>query len=551
MLTLPFRWSLILGLFMTTSAFTAEVADETGFVSLFDGKTLEGWEGNLKMFHVEEGSIVAGTFDAVIPNNEFLCTRKQYADFELRLQARLRGEGKNAGVQFRTKRIPDHYEVSGYQFDIGMMQDTSIWGWLYDESRRKTFLSGQDSATPAKVNTNSWNDLVIRCVGPQITMWMNGQKTVDYTEADPAIDRHGIIGLQIHSGAPAEARYRNIRIKQLGTDDSIRAAAALPVNPEKLAAVNQTADDLMLIYAGDIMLADLPGKAIARGIDPFQEFAEVLKNADATIGNLECVVASHGVPEHKPWVFLANPAVLPVLKRHFGIVSLANNHTGDFGHEAFLEQLKLLDEHKLAYFGGGRNCAQARMPHLLNIKGLRIALLGYNEFKPRNFEAGPDWPGVAWSVDEHVVADIQAARSRHKADLVIPYMHWGWENEPANDRQKQLARIMIDAGADMVIGGHPHVTQEVEYYQGKLIVYSLGNYVFDGFAEGPERLGWLVRLRMNKQGLVAWDTVVAHMDAEGIPHLMRDTPAPSGSAGGDKIEDRCALVNSPLTSFKK
>ena len=110
---------------------------------------------------------------------------------------------------------------------------------------------------------------------------------------------------------------------------------------------------------------------------------------------------------------------------------------------------------------------------------------------------------------------------------------------------------MIDAGADMVIGGHPHVTQEVEYYQGKLIVYSLGNYVFDGFAEGPERLGWLVRLRMNKQGLVAWDTIVAHMDAEGIPHLMRDTPAPSGSAGGDKIEDRCALVNSPLTSFKK
>lgn len=187
----------------------------------------------------------------------------------------------------------------------------------------------------------------------------------------------------------------------------------------------------------------------------------------------------------------------------------------------------------------------------MTIKGQRLALLGYNEFKPRSFEAGPDWPGVAWSVDEQVVTDIRAARIRHQADLVIPYMHWGWENEPANDRQKKLARLMIDAGADMVIGGHPHVTQEVEYYQGKLIVYSLGNYVFDGFEEGPSRVGWLVRLRLNKQGLVAWDTVVAHMDADGIPHLEKETPSPSGAAGIEKIEDRRALVDSPLTSFRK
>jgi poly-gamma-glutamate synthesis protein (capsule biosynthesis protein) len=134
-----------------------------------------------------------------------------------------------------------------------------------------------------------------------------------------------------------------------------------------------------------------------------------------------------------------------------------------------------------------------------------------------------------------------------QADLVIPYLHWGWEYEPANDRQKQLARLMIDAGADLVVGGHPHVTQGAEYYQGKLIVYSLGNFVFDGFDEGPTRVGWLLRLRLNKRGLAAWDTVVTEMDAGGIPHVRRDTASPAGVAGSPQIEDRRALVDSPLS----
>ncbi len=317
------------------------------------------------------------------------------------------------------------------------------------------------------------------------------------------------------------------------------------------AAAGGPQSDLLLVFAGDIMLADGPGKEMAKGVDPFAEFAEIFKGADCNIGNLECVIATGGSPIKKPWVFRADPKVLPVLTRHINVVSLANNHTGDFGHSAFLEQLDLLEKHKLPYFGGGRNCAHARTPHILEIKGVRIALLGYNEFKPRIFEAGPNWPGTAWSVDEQVVADIQAARAISKADLVIPFLHWGSEYDPATDRQKQFARLMIDAGADIVVGGHPHVTQATEYYKGKLIVHSIGNFVFDGFEEGPGRIGWLLRLRLNKQGLVAWDTVVAHMDAQGIPHLMQETPSPSGTAANETVDDRRALVDSPLTSFRK
>lgn len=195
---------------------------EPGFVSLFDGETLDGWEGNLKMFRIEDGAIVAGTQKARIPNNEFLCTTKTYSDFELRLQAKLVGKGTNAGIQFRSKRIPNHHEVIGYQADIGVMKGNElIWGALYDESRRRKFLVvGDQDALKKAVKPNGWNNFIIRCEGPHIQISVNGYPAVDYLEKEPDIAGSGIIGLQIHSGEPAEASYRNIRIRELRTDSN-------------------------------------------------------------------------------------------------------------------------------------------------------------------------------------------------------------------------------------------------------------------------------------------------------------------------------------------
>ena len=179
-----------------------------GFVALFDGKSLEGWEGNEKMFRVEDGCIVGGTLKERIPHNEFLCTTKEFENFELRLKVKAIGKGVNAGIQFRTKRIPNHHEVSGYQADVG----EKWWGKLYDESRRRKVLAGKDGA---KVNAEDWNDYVIRAEGPHIELWLNGEKTVDYTEKDEGIDRSGIIAVQIHGGPPSEAWYKDIYIKTL------------------------------------------------------------------------------------------------------------------------------------------------------------------------------------------------------------------------------------------------------------------------------------------------------------------------------------------------
>lgn len=189
---------------------------EPGFAQIFDGKTLMGWEGKAGVFRVVDGAIVAGTLKERIPNNEFLCSTQEYGDFELRLQAKLVGAGENAGIQFRSSRIPNHHEVIGFQCDMGRMNGKPIWGWLYDESRRKKFLVESEPAPlSAVLKADGWNDLVIRCHGPRIEIFVNGLKTCDYTEKDDKIARRGVIGLQIHGGAPAEASYRHIRIKKL------------------------------------------------------------------------------------------------------------------------------------------------------------------------------------------------------------------------------------------------------------------------------------------------------------------------------------------------
>ncbi len=292
-----------------------------------------------------------------------------------------------------------------------------------------------------------------------------------------------------------------------------------------------------LVFAGDIVLDDAAGALIARGGDPFEAFAQVFKAADIRLGNLECVVATKGSAGDKNYTFRAHPRSLPVLQRHFDAVALANNHSGDFGREAFAEMLDLLKAQGLSQFGGGYNLKEAHTPLMIERKGLRIALLGYNEFMPRSFEADYNAPGTAWSEDERVVADIRAARNVHKADLVIPVMHWGWENElTANARQRQLARTMIDAGADVIIGGHPHVTQEIEHYRGKPIIYSVGNFVMKETDNANQRRGWVLRLELDKDGVARMDTVEAQISMDGIPTPATDAASPCWQRGQATVQ---------------
>jgi hypothetical protein len=186
-----------------------------GAKPLFDGKTLAGWEGDTKnTWRIEQGAIVGGSLEKSVPRNEFLCTTASFGDFELTVKFKLLGDPKvaNAGVQFRTKRIPNHHEVSGYQADVGQ----HYWGALYDESRRNKVLAQPSAEVLDKiVKHDDWNDYRIRCEGPRIRLWLNGTLTVDYVEKDDKIERTGIVGLQVHGGGKTQVFYKDILIEEL------------------------------------------------------------------------------------------------------------------------------------------------------------------------------------------------------------------------------------------------------------------------------------------------------------------------------------------------
>ena len=197
---------------LTMVAAEEKKSDATTAV-IFDGKTLEGWDGDTSVFRVEKESIIGGQLKDKIPHNFFLSSKEEYSDFELTLEFRLIGEGTNAGVQLRSKRIPDHHEMIGYQADLGQ----NYWGALYDESRRNKILAAPKKEELNKVlKRDDWNKYRILCEGRHIQLWINDFKTVDYTEADEAIEQKGFIALQIHGGPPGEAHYRNIRIQRIG-----------------------------------------------------------------------------------------------------------------------------------------------------------------------------------------------------------------------------------------------------------------------------------------------------------------------------------------------
>jgi poly-gamma-glutamate capsule biosynthesis protein CapA/YwtB (metallophosphatase superfamily) len=310
------------------------------------------------------------------------------------------------------------------------------------------------------------------------------------------------------------------------------------VGPHLGRAADERRDAVKIVFAGDVMLDGGPGHAIVHGQDPFAEFAAIFNKADIAVCNLECTVAEGGEQVLKPYTFRGPQQSIPLLKKYFSAVSVANNHSCDFGKEAFLAELTALKKADLPYFGGGRNRKEAYRPLILDRNGLRIAFLGFNRFPPKSFMAGENEPGTAWLDDDDVVKAIKTAREEHRADIVIPYLHWGQEIEPEpTAEQKELARRLIDAGADAVIGNHPHITQTVDIYKGRPIVYSLGNMVFDYYPGDPEVwTGWIVELTCknpadNKPPEVELETHVLQIDKAGIPHLL---PLPEAEQASEK-----------------
>jgi len=183
-------------------------------VSLFDGKTLAGWEGDATWWRVEAGEIRGGSLTTKVPKNFFLATEKSYQNFDLRVKLRLTGTGfVNSGIQMRSVRVPNSSEMSGYQVDYGK----GWYGKIYDESRRnKVIAQSKDAAAVlAAIKEGEWNEYRILAEGNRIRSWINGVPALDYLETEPNIAADGKIGIQIHSGGMAEIQAKDITIEEL------------------------------------------------------------------------------------------------------------------------------------------------------------------------------------------------------------------------------------------------------------------------------------------------------------------------------------------------
>jgi poly-gamma-glutamate synthesis protein (capsule biosynthesis protein) len=214
---------------------------------------------------------------------------------------------------------------------------------------------------------------------------------------------------------------------------------------------------------------------------PFRKVRDEFMSADWRVANLECTITDLVPPPTDPYTFTfitAKRAVDGLAYANIQTVSLANNHADNGGVESFVDMIHTLHEHNITTCGGGTNLAEARQPAIQVVKGTRVALLGYNEIPPAGPYADVNSPGIAPVDLTTLPQDIAAARER--ADLVIPFFHWGVEytKDPTNIQQR-AAHLAIDSGADMVLGSHPHWIQAIESYKGRLIIYGLGNFIFD------------------------------------------------------------------------
>ncbi len=284
-----------------------------------------------------------------------------------------------------------------------------------------------------------------------------------------------------------------------------------------------------LLAGGDVAINRPKGRGA------FGALAGLFRKADIAFANLEVPLSRNGRPAPEKILLRGTPEMVEALNETgFDALSVANNHMLDYGEEAFHDTLSLLDKHAIPYAGAGKNLAAARRPVILERGGLKIGVLVFCSLIPRGFAAGKDKPGInplraltsyrtiqnaieypgaplrisTWADPddlERMKRDIRALKK--KTDVVLVNHHWGTSMQhEIREYQREAAYAAVDSGADLVLGGHPHVVQGVEFYKGKPIVYSMGNLIFDfkvSFFTDVCRQTFLFGCRLTKNGAEA------------------------------------------------
>lgn len=296
-------------------------------------------------------------------------------------------------------------------------------------------------------------------------------------------------------------------------------------------------ENVVLVAVGDIMLSRGVAAKIKEHGDriPFAKVGGLLRSGDVVFGNLEGPLTPGREIDAREMVLRADPCMaIALADSGFTLLSLANNHTTDFGVEGVLDTLRNLDQTGIAWVGAGPEAGKAYAPRIIEVRGLRLAFLGFvdPEIVPPSCRAGTGTPGTAFADEAEMRAAIKDARLA--ADFVVVSLHAGteYEAEP-DDSQVELAHAAIDAGADLVLGHHPHVVQPVERYRDRYILYSLGNFVFDQWWSRETCLGLVARLMIGPWGLERIEFLPVLINKDAQPEILT---GPEASAVLSKLK---------------
>lgn len=275
--------------------------------------------------------------------------------------------------------------------------------------------------------------------------------------------------------------------------------------------------DVTIVFGGDVDLDRRVRQVIAaQGVDaPWRHMAPTLRAADIAFLNLECAISLRGTPEQKSYTFRGDPSALRgAVDAGVDAFSLANNHTLDYGVDAFHDTLRHVRAAGIKTTGAGRDLAEAMKPAVFSVNGRKVALLGLSAIIPApKWRAAPGHPGIAYDDDALITRMVREARKQ--ADIVIPYFHWGIEyTYSPSAAQQRAARTAIRAGATMVIGGHTHVLQPIEVVDGRLVAWSMSNLVFQSRPESVRTQ--LLKVTIKPNGAVRWETE-PYVISSGVP----------------------------------
>jgi len=266
-----------------------------------------------------------------------------------------------------------------------------------------------------------------------------------------------------------------------------------------------------LAFAGDLMLDRGVKNSVRKNFnndysklfEKSKDLSELLKESDIVFANLEGTVSDQGTDQKNLYSFRMDPSVIPALKgAKISVLSLANNHIGDWGRIAFIDTLSRLKENEILYTGGGNTKKEAETPVIIEKYGMKIGFLGFSDKGPEYMKATDDKAGILLASDPDFDEIIKNASTQ--VDYLIVSFHFGEEYKTKHDaRQEKLAHKAIDDGAKIVIGAHPHVTEDTEVYKNGYIAYSLGNFIFDQSWSAPTMQGMILEMKLYKDGSIS------------------------------------------------